>query len=65
MVFDDEELLEDRVAHRLKEVVGTIDEMERLYKKLGQLRIKRDGIPRTKKPRDFAATVGQWPSTAS
>jgi RNA polymerase primary sigma factor len=53
VVFDDEELLEDRVAHRLKEVVGTIDEMERLYKKLGQLRVKRDGIPRTKKPRDF------------
>ena len=53
MVFDDEELLEDRVVHRLKEVVGTIDEMERLYKKLGQLRIKRDSIPRTKKPRDF------------
>jgi RNA polymerase primary sigma factor len=53
VVFDDEELLEDRVIHRLKEVVGTIDEMERLYKKLGQLRIKRDGIPRSKKPRDF------------
>ncbi len=53
VVFDDEELLEDRVVHRLKEVVGTIEEMERLYKKLGQLRIKRDGIPRTKKPRDF------------
>ena len=34
-------------------MVGTIDEMERLYKKLGQLRIKRDGIPRSKKPRDF------------
>jgi RNA polymerase primary sigma factor len=53
VVFDDEELLEDRVVHRLKEIVGTIDEMERLYKKLGQLRIKRDAIPRTKKPRDF------------
>ena len=53
VVFDDDELTEDRVVHRLKEVVGTIDEMERLYKKLGQLRIKRDGIPRSKKPRDF------------
>src|SRR5579862_7086195 len=53
VVFDDEELLEDRVVHRLKEVVGTIDEMERLYKKLGQLRAKRDSIPRTKKPREF------------
>ena len=53
VVFDDDELTEDRVILRLKEVVGTIDEMERLYKKLGQLRAKRDGIPRTKKPRDF------------
>jgi RNA polymerase primary sigma factor len=53
VVFDDDELLEDRVIHRLKEVVGTIDEMERLYKKLGQLRAKRDSIPRSKKPRDF------------
>jgi RNA polymerase primary sigma factor len=53
VVFDDEELLEDRVAHRLKEIVGTIDEIERLYKKLGQLRTKRDGISRAKKPRDF------------
>ncbi len=53
VVFDDEELLEERVASRLKEVLGTIDEMERLYKKLGQLRTKRDSIARTKKPRDF------------
>ncbi len=53
VVFDDEELLEDRGAHRLKDIVGTIDEIERLYKKLGQLRTKRDAISRTKKPRDF------------
>jgi RNA polymerase primary sigma factor len=53
VVFDDDELTEDRVIQRLKEVVGTIDEMERLYKKLGQLRAKRDAISRTKKPRDY------------
>ncbi len=53
VVFDDDELTEDRVIQRLKEVVGTIDEMERLYKKLGQLRNKRDAIPRTKRPRDY------------
>src|ERR1035441_9312088 len=41
VVFDDEELLEDRVAHRLKEVVGTVDEMERLYKKLGDRKSTR------------------------
>ena len=53
VVFDDDELTEDRVIQRLKEVVGTIDEMERLYKKLGQLRGKRDAIPRSKKPKEF------------
>jgi RNA polymerase primary sigma factor len=53
VVFDDDELTEDRVAQRLKDVVGVIDEMERLYKKLGQLRAKRDAIPRSKRPRDF------------
>ncbi len=53
VVFDDDELTEDRVVQRLKDVVGVIDEMERLYKKLGQLRAKRDAIPRSKRPRDF------------
>jgi RNA polymerase primary sigma factor len=53
VVFDDDELTEDRVLSRLKEVVGTIDEMERLNKKLGQLRAKRDSIPRSKRPRDY------------
>jgi RNA polymerase primary sigma factor len=53
VVFDDDELTEDRVALRLKDVVATIEEMERLYKKLGQLRARRDTIPRSKRPRDF------------
>jgi RNA polymerase primary sigma factor len=53
VVFDDDELTEDRVAGRLKDVVATIAEIERLYKKLGQLRAKRDAIPRSKRPRDY------------
>ena len=53
VVFDDDELTEDRVAARLKDIVATIDEMERLYKKLGQLRAKRDAIPRSKRPREY------------
>ncbi len=53
VVFDDDELTEDKVAERLKDVISCIDEIERLYKKLGQLRNKRDSIPRTKRPRDF------------
>ena len=53
VVFDDDELTEDRVAARLKDIVATIEEMERLYKKLGQLRAKRDAIPRSKRPREY------------
>jgi RNA polymerase primary sigma factor len=53
VVFDDDELTEDKVAQRLREVVATIDEIERLYRRLGQLRAKRDSIPRSKRPRDF------------
>jgi RNA polymerase primary sigma factor len=53
VVFDDDELTEERVAQRLKDVVGTIDEMERLFKKLGQLRGKRDAIPRSKRLREY------------
>ncbi len=60
VVFDDDELTEDRVASRLKEVVDTIEEMERLYKRLGQLRAKRDSIPRSKRPRDFRRYSWTW-----
>jgi RNA polymerase primary sigma factor len=53
VVFDDDELTEDRVAERLREVVSTIEEIERLWKKLGQLSAKRDTIPRSRRSRDY------------
>jgi len=53
VVFDDDELTEDRVAERLGEVISAIEEIERLWKKLGQLSAKRDTIPRSKRPRDY------------
>jgi RNA polymerase primary sigma factor len=53
VVFDDDELTEERVAERTEEVIQTIDETERLYKRLLQLRAKRDSIPRSKRPRDY------------
>src|SRR5689334_17924925 len=37
VVFNDDELTDDRVAERLQEVVGAVDEIERLNKKLIQL----------------------------
>ena len=53
VVFDDEELTEEKVSERTREVIECVDEIERLYKKLMQLIGKRDSIPRTKRPRDF------------
>ena len=53
VVFDDDELTEDKVAERFRDVIACADEIERLNKKLTQLRAKRDSIPRSKRPREF------------
>jgi len=53
VVFDDDELTEDRIGERLREMIALVDEVERLARKLGQLKARRDSIPRTKRPRDF------------
>jgi RNA polymerase primary sigma factor len=53
VVFDDEELTEERVAERACELTATIDEMERLNKRLMQLKTKRDSFPRTRRARDY------------
>jgi len=53
VVFNDDELTEERVIERRKEVIATINELERLFKKMLQLQQKRDSIARTKRPRDF------------
>jgi RNA polymerase primary sigma factor len=53
VVFNDDELTEERVIERRKEVIATIGEIERLFKKMLQLQQKRDSIPRTKRPRDY------------
>jgi RNA polymerase primary sigma factor len=53
VVFDDDELTEEKVCERAKDVIDCVGEIERLNKKLVQLRAKRDAIPRTRRPRDF------------
>jgi RNA polymerase primary sigma factor len=53
VVFNDDELTEEKVLERTREVIETIDEMERLYKKALQLKAKKETIPRTKRPRDY------------
>jgi len=46
VVFDDDELTEDKVGERFRDVIACADEIERLNKKLTQLRAKRDSILR-------------------
>ncbi len=53
VVFNDDELTEDKVAERLRDVIAAVDEIERLNKKLWQLQGRRDSISRTKRPRYF------------
>ncbi|HXJ94485.1 MAG TPA: RNA polymerase sigma factor RpoD [Terriglobia bacterium] len=53
VVFNDDELTEERIAEQKREVIATINEMERLHKKALQLQDRRDAIPRTKRPRDY------------
>jgi RNA polymerase primary sigma factor len=53
VVFDDEELTEERVIERAEELVATVDEMERLNKRLMQLKTKRDSFPRTRRAKDY------------
>jgi RNA polymerase primary sigma factor len=53
VVFDDDELTEDKIGERLRDVIAMVDEIERLSRKLQQLKARRDSIPRTKRPRDY------------
>ena len=57
VVFNDDELTEDKVAERLRDMIAAIDEMERLNKRLTQLKAKRESIPRSKRPRDYRRYV--------
>ena len=53
VTFNDDDLTEESIAARIQEVIAQVDELERLNKKLGQLKAKRDSIPRSKRPREF------------
>src|SRR3989441_8784714 len=53
VVFDDDELTEDKIEERQRGVVGLVDEIDRLFRRLLQLKARRDSIPRTKRPREF------------
>ena len=51
--FNDDELTEERVTERLREVVDAISDIDRMNKKLNQIKAKKESIPRSKKPREY------------
>ena len=53
VTFNDDDLTEDKIEERLQEVIAQVDEVERLSKRLGQLKAKLASIPRSKRPRDY------------
>ncbi len=53
VVFDEDEYTEERVLQRTRDLVGAVDEMERIHRRHRQLKARRDSIPRTKRPRDY------------
>ena len=52
VVFNDDELTEERILERLGEVLATIEEVGKLYRRSVQLRQKLGAVSRAKKPRE-------------
>ena len=53
IVFNDDELTDERIQERMEEVIGLVDESNKLYKKSIQWRQKLALVSKTKKPRNF------------
>ncbi len=53
VVFDEEELTEEVLLNRLKEVTSKVDELAKHYKKASQLAEKLRDIPQKKKPKEY------------
>src|SRR6266700_4775649 len=48
--FRDEELTDDKIDQKLQESLSIIEQINKTYKKINQLRVKFDTTPRSKKP---------------
>jgi RNA polymerase primary sigma factor len=53
VLFDEEEITEEVVLNRLKDITGKIDELSRHYKKSVQLIEKLADIPQKKRPKEY------------
>jgi RNA polymerase primary sigma factor len=52
VVFNDEDLTEEKVEARLRDVLASLGEIERLRKRMGALRAKRDSMARSRHVQD-------------
>src|SRR2546427_1766166 len=48
--FSDEELTDEKIEEKHQETLDTIEQINKTYKKINQLRVKFDTTPRSKKP---------------
>ncbi len=53
VVFNDDELTDDRIQEKLEEVVRAIDEVSKVYRKSVQLRQRLELVSKIKRPRDY------------
>jgi RNA polymerase primary sigma factor len=53
LVFNDDELTDDRLQERTEAFLEVVDEIAKLYKKVQLLRTKFAKVPRTKKPKEY------------
>ena len=57
VIFDEEELTDEVLQNRLKEVTGRIQELSKHYKKASQLAEKLKELSEKKRPRDYRRTA--------
>jgi RNA polymerase primary sigma factor len=65
VTFDEEEITEEVLLNRLKDITGRIDQLAKHYKKASQLTEKLEGIPQKKKPKEHRRcrwNLGRCPS---
>jgi RNA polymerase primary sigma factor len=53
LVFNDDELTDERLTERTEDLLEAVDEIAKLYKKIPGLRERLAKVPRTKKPREY------------
>ncbi len=53
VIFNDEEVTEEKIAEHLKDVLGALAEIERLRKRTVQFKNKRDSIARSRRPSEY------------